>query len=803
MLRNYLAAALRNLQRNRLYAAINIVGLAIGFAAALMIGLFVRHELTFDTFIPGHESIYRVSMAVTLPGAGSNATEDVRGWIPYQMKLDFPQIAALARLSNNSGAGASLRRGDIEANEERFYWADPNIFDVLPLPAFAGDLKTALQRPDGLVLTRRMARKYFGRDNPIGESIEVNREQTMQVTAVLEDLPSNTHLNAEVLASAVSKGGPQGVFSSRVYAYLRLAPGTTAAQMREALRDFIDRHSPRPPAGGKASDTFSLPLLSIGEIHLHPAGAFAMTPGGDLRTIRAIAAVGGLILLLASINFVNLMTARAARRAVEVGVRKVCGGGRRDLVLQFMGESLMYAALAMLFAMVLVELLLPGLNGFLDRNIGFDYGHAPLLGAIVALVLVTGALAGIYPALVLSAFAPASVLKGGAPQAAGSGRVRQLLVLLQFAILTGLILVTAIIYRQTAFGLRQGLRFDKDQLLAIATPPAACEKSTFRTAVENLPGVRGTACSMVFLNDFGTDQYLAPDGREVTLQSSLVGAGLFELIGLAPVAGRFFVRDREADALPPLRFISKEVAYPVVINETAVRQLGFKTPQEAIGQRISSRTSGERREIMGVVPDFSRDTVRQSIEAMFYENSAGWFMQLNVKLRGSAVAETLAAIDRLWARQPGQTGPIARHFYDQYVQNLYSGLIRQSAIFTGFAAVALFLAGLGLFGLAGFTVERRTREIGIRKAMGAETGDITRLLLWQFARPVLLANLIAWPIVGFVMNRWLQGFAYHIDLEWWLFAAASTLALLIALLTVSGHSVVVARAKPVTALRYE
>ena len=800
MFRNYLAAALRNLTRNGLYASINIVGLSAGFATALLIALFVRHETTFDHFIPGYQNIYKLSMELRLPG-GTSATEDVGGWIPYQMKLDLPQIEKIARLSHIF-EGVSLRHGDVEAIESRFYWAEPNIFDVLPLPAYAGNLKTALERPDGLVLTRRMARRYFGTDNPIGETLEIERNRTMTVTAVLEDLPSNTHLNAEIFGSGKSMGGRQGVFARRVYAYLQLKPGAALADVRRGIADMIDRnYQPKPP-GQKSSEVFFVPLTPIGDVHLTPYGAFPMTPVGEPRTIRAMAIVGVLVLLLAAINFVNLKTARAARRAVEVGVRKACGAGRRHLIVQFVGESLIYSTLAMLVAMATVELLLlPWLNGFLDRSIVFDYWRWPVLASIAATVLVVGTLAGTYPAFVLSSFRPAAVLKGTGPSLSGTGRVRQSLVILQFAILIGLMLSTAVIYRQTDFGLRQGLRFDKDQLIYINTHSECDKSSSFRAAVEHLPGVVGTSCSVFFLDNFGTAQYLAPGGRQVTLNNSQVGAGTFELMGLAPVAGRFFLRDRDADLMPAPNDQSPDVIYRVIVNESAARALGFKSPAEAIGKTFALRT-GERREIIGVVPDFSRDTVREAIAPMFYENGS-WFTQLNVKLRGAAVPETLRAIDRLWNQIPGETRPISRQFYDEYVQTLYLSLTRQRAIFGVFALVAMLLAGLGLFGLAGFTVERRTREIGVRKAMGAETGDVARLLLWQFAKPVLWANVIAWPVAGYIMYRWLLGFAYRIDLEPWLFAAASLTALAIAMLTVSTHSILVARANPVAALRYE
>ena len=800
MFRNYLAAALRNVARNRLYAVINVVGLGVGFAAAILVALYVHHELNFEDFIPGYQRIYRISMAQTAPDAGSNSVEDFRAPLAAQLKLQFPQIEAITRLSNTFG-GKNLRRGNVETLEDRFYWADPNIFDVLPLPAIAGDLKTALERPDGLVLTRRMARKYFGRDLPLGETIQIDRHITMQVTAVLADLPSNTHLNTEVIASAKSIPDPNGMNAYRAYTYLRLAPGASADTLRHGIQGFVDQLAAKFNIADKRL-TFSMPLVPIAAIHLREPGAFAMTPAGDPRALRAIAVVGVLILAIASINFVNLMTARAARRATEVGVRKVAGGRRRDLLMQFMGEALLYAALGMLAAVAAVELvLLPRLNTLLDRNIGFDYWHWPLLGKLIAAVLVVGLLAGLYPAMVLSAYRPTAVLAGGKLPASGSGRLRQLLVIVQFAILIGLAAATGIIYRQTIFGLQQGLRFDKEQLLAIQMPLGDCEAAALRTEIDRLPGVRASACSMDFLNNFGTATYRAPDGRMATLQNSQVGAGLFELLGLKPLAGRFFLAEREMDRLPAPRNEVATTAYHVVVNETAARQLGFANPQDAIGKVFTG--SAERREIIGVVPDFSRDSVRHSIDPVFFEYSAGWFSQLNVRLVGQHAPQTLQQIDRLWSQQPNVTGPISRSFFDQYLQNLYSELKRQSGIFTVFALVALFLAALGLFGLSAFAAERRTREIGVRKALGADTGNILRLLLWQFARPVLWATLLAWPVTAWLMHRWLQGFAYRTELSAWVFIASAVAAVAIALLTVTGHSVLVARAKPVAALRYQ
>ena len=799
MFRNYFAAALRNLLRNRLYAGLNIVGLGTGFAAAILIALYVNHELTFERFLPGYEGVYRLSAEIK-GAAGASATDDVRGPIADELKLAFPQIRAIAELHNTWGQ-VGLRHGDVEAVDRGFYWADPQVFDVLPLRAAAGNLRTALQRPDGIVLTRRMARKYFGTDLPMGQTIEVDRKYTMRVTAVLEDLPSNTHLDTEIFASALALPPLEPGFVYRCFVYLRLESAQDAQRIQAGLPDFLD-HQSLPMSAGKVSDRRALALVPIADIHLRAPGRFAMKPAAAPRLLAALSVVGLLILLTAAINYINLMTARASRRAVEVGVRKAAGGSRFDLAVQFIGESVVYTFIGVLLAIMLVELLLPQLNDFLDRNIVFDYWSVPVIAALAGLALVVGILAGVYPALVLSAFSPAAVLKGDGIHAPGAGRLRQLFVLLQFTILIGLILATGVIHQQAAFGLRQGLRFDYDQLLSIVVPSGHCERSPFTSAVRALPGVRGTACSTEFLSNFGTQLYRTGDGRDVTLQNVDIGPGLFELLGLKPVAGRFFAPDREADVIPWERDLAR--TYHTVINETAARELGYGAAAAAIGQvftSVSDVHAGTRREIIGVVPDFARDSVRVAIDPVYFDNSGG-SNTLNVKLRGSDVPQTLQAIDRLW-KQSAMPAPISRRFYDQYVENLYRDLERQATVFSIFSALALLLAAMGLFGLAAFTVERRTREIGVRKALGAHTSDVTRLLLWQFAKPVLAANLIAWPLAAWLMLRWLKGFAYHIDLPLWLFPAAAAAALSIALLTVSGHSVRVARAAPVKALRHE
>ena len=803
MLRNYFAAAVRNLARSRLHAVINILGLGAGFAAALLIALFVRHETTYDRFLPHHEDVYRLSNEVTVTGGGSSTSGDTKGPIIEDLKLEFPQIQKISQVLRGYGNAAnSLRRGDIETREPALFWADPGIFEVLELPAIAGDLHTALQSPDGLVLTRRMARKYFGTDNPMGQTIEINRQYSMRVTAVLEDLPSNTHLSTEVFASARALPYLAPGLVYRCFVYLRTTP-QGVRQIREGMEAFQERHAYITQT---VSQGRRLVLIPVSEIHLGPAGRFGMKPLGDPKLLQALSVISVLIVLIAAINYINLMTARASRRAVEVGIRKVAGASRTDLTLQFIGESLIYCVVAMLLACMLTELTLPVLNGFLDKGISFEWS-APVIASLAGATLLIGILAGVYPALVLSAFKPASVLKSGVVQAGGAGRVRQFFVLLQFAILIGLTLATIIMHRQTEFGLRSGLRFDYDQMLSITLPsdPGYCLRSAFSDGVRALPGVSGTACSSNFLQNYGTQAYRAPDGREVTLQDGYVGPGLFELLGLRPVAGRFLSAG-EADAFPsePVRR-SLDRTYHTVVNETAMRQLGYADPKAALGKVFVSLTNvrpGTRHEIVGVVPDFARDSVRTAIEPAFF-STGDTFFELEVRMRGQDVPRTLAAIDQLWSQTAPIPGPISRRFLDQYVEDLYRDLTRQGTFFTVFASLAVVLAALGLFGLAAFTVERRTREIGVRKALGASTSDVTRLLLWRFVKPVLAANLIAWPLIAWFMSRWLQAFAYHIDMPLWAFPAAAVVALAIAVVTVGGHSIKVARSAPVQALRYE
>ena len=733
MFRHYLIAAWRSARRDRLHSVINVLGLAIGLAAAILIALFIRHELSYEDFLAGNDRVYRISTEVTSPGRAPDWTPDAPDYAAAALALDFPEFDGLARLA---GETLVVRHGTVEASE-RVFWTDPDFLTVLGLKTIAGDAATALDAPDGVVLTRSMARKYFGTDTPLGATLEFRRKDPMRVTAVIEDLPSNTHLASEIIASGRAAGSvlaqidarPQklGSTSFSGFLYARLKPGVSAAALTSRLDDFAARHFPTATPGDPTR--LVLRLDPITQVHFMPS-PYDLRESSSTATLLAIGIVGILIIAIAGINFVNLMTARAARRGIEVGIRKALGATRRQLIAQFMGEAIGFALVAVVIATAMVELALPGFNAMLDRHITFAYWHDPSLAlGVLTLVLVVGCGAGFYPALVLSGFGPAAVLKSARATAGGGGRLRQALVILQFAVSIGLAVATLVIARQTDFATGQSLRFDKDQVVLLRGAPACTE--SFRNQVTSLPGVSGAVCSRAAPLDFSTSDGTTdlPDGREVDVDEVNVDFAFFDFYHLPPLAGRFFDRSRGDDAVPADP--AAPMAASIVINEAAVRVYGFGTPAAAIGQEVTlSRLRAETRpsHVIGVVPDFPIGSIRQAVQpSVFFVDPAGWGM-LSIRLDGQQVPETLAAIDRIWAQNVAEA-PLRRLFLDSEIERRYRDIERQGRIFGGFSAVAILIGCLGLFGLSAFAAERRTKEIGIRKALGASTGEVARLLI--------------------------------------------------------------------------
>jgi putative ABC transport system permease protein len=815
MFANILAATLRNLARNRLYAAISILGLAVAFAAAILIAQFVRNEFSYDRWIPGYRQVYKITDVVEQSGQPPSAFDLTQSTLAAQLRLALPTAASVARLKQGL---LTLRHRSTDAgvSERAFAWADPDIFKVFPLPVLAGDLQSALQQPGTVVITRNMARKYFGRDLPLGDTLEVQigkDRHPLRVTAVLQDLPSNTNLVTEVFASSRSAyselawldaQNSQGLLTN--FTFVRLSPAQSTSDLQRAL-DVAGRPETAFYTALDGATKFGFHAVPLSDLHLTAPGVtdVAAKPVGSRNIAYAISAVGALIVLVAAINFITLMTARSARRGIEVGARKAVGARRADLMIQFMAEALIQVAGSALVGASLAELLVKPFGAFVQRGLALDYMRDPLLTAGVAGAAIgVGLFASVYPALVLSSFRPAAVLKGGVVHGSGSPLARQALVVVQFAILIGLIVTTATIYRQTAFALTQGVGATGTPIVTVQTP---CDNA-FAEEVRRLPGVSGAACSS--LNALNTPNLkntfpVQAGGRHMNFDMAPVDFGFFELYGIGPLAGRLFSPAHGGDGI--LAQWETPAQPSVVVNETAARNLGFSNPRAAIGQHMTwnrPRKAGPLAgpsEIIGVVPDMPM-TVRAVTDPTFYFVVPRRLDVLSIKLTDRDMPGTVKGIEAAWKRT-GNTQAIRETFLSRSRLDLYLDLIIQGVTIAICAGLAVLIACLGLFALSAYTTERRTKEIGIRKAMGASTKDVVGLLVWQFTVPVLWAIAVALPVSFLVMDHWLRQFAYRVGLPLWTFVLAAATALAIAWLTVAYQSYIVARARPAGALQYE
>lgn len=802
VLRDSFTSAFGNLRRDWFYTGTTISGLAVGFAAAMLIGLYVYDEHNFERFIAGYEQVYRLETDRLVPGAEPQPIPFSVTTAAAQVALDFPEVAQVARLAlSTQWVGA-----DEAKNRERVAWVDPDFFAVVPFPVLAGDPVAALHEPDGVVLTQAMARKYFGEDAPLGRTLlvqAVSDDPTVRalvVRAVLNDPPYGTHLEQfKIFAPGIAAWSRLAAYDRSpqpftiVWTYARLRSGVLAESVRAGLPAFAERHYPNA----------RFRLEAIKDLHLDDDGR---------AVVAGIAAVGALIIVIAGINFVTLMTARGTRRALEVGIRKFLGARQRDLIVQFMGEALIYVLVALVIGVAIVKLALPPVNVFLGRTIAFDLTADPALAAAIAgAALLTGVIAGLYPAVVLSSFRPVSALKESSRRLLGSAKVRQALVVVQFAILTGLIIIATTIWRQTAFVLENFARLNQDQMLTIGAP---CEQA-FKQELAAIPGVSGVACPSDFAiggpSDFRAT--VRDPGREtISVNAVPIDVGFFEMLGLQPLAGRFFSEDRGQDVVLVGADPDSEAQPTVVLNESGARQLGFEPPEAAVGESLDwarpslAAAPGSSRpfvssQIVGVVPDFTLYTLRAAIEpAVYYvaPSAEGVF----AKLEEARLPETLRSIDDLW-RRTGDGRPTFRVFLGEEMRPIYDDVIVQGRIIAASTGLAVLIACLGLFALAVFTTARRTKEIAVRKALGASSSNVVGLFLFGFTQPVLWANVIAWPLAYWGASIWLGGFANRVSLPPWLFLGASASALLVAWATVGTHSWLAAHAKPATTLRYE
>ena len=832
MWRNYLTVGIRALAKNKTYAFINIVGLAIGMAACLMILLFVRYEMSYDKWIPGAGNVYQFQSWYKASDTGE---ENKLQMTPYvageRLKKDFPQVEA--KVYAFGSEPVFIKDGQASTIED-FLYADGDFLSVVPLPLVKGG-PDALSQVNSVVLTQSEAKRLYGTDDIIGRTHSViSRGQTrdFKITGILKDLPKNSHIEASTIAridfAQFNAQTPQlltcwGCQNGWVWA--KMKPGTDIAAMQAALPAWEKRNIPDESAGEarfNQGDEQDWHLVPLADIHLGEAQDGAMSPGNDRRTITTFAIIALLILAMAVVNFTNLATARASQRAREVALRKVLGANRKQLVVQFIGESLMIAVLAMLIALTLVEVLMPSFAAFLDADMEVAYfGGGGIVLPVLVLVLAVGVLGGLYPALFLSRFQPASVLKANKSSAEtpGTGWLRSALVIGQFAVSIGLIICTGIIYAQTVYARTVDPGYQRDHILQVEELSRAqlYEKGEFiAQQARRVPGVEAvgrTTIGVATQNQSNTGVMVPGRAEPVTIGIYTVDPGFHAAMGLKLVAGRWFEESRPLDDMttPFPQDLAAERALVerggnIVVNELAVRRLGYADPDDILGKTFRAALVDNELglvpvTVVGVVRDSRFRSIREPLDPIMFQSARAGHTHMIVRFSGDPAA-VRSGVEQAWKTVTNEV-PFNAEYSDDVIAELYEAEDARAKTFAGFALLAVIVACLGLFGLAAFTAERRTKEIGIRKVLGARSRDIVRLLAWQFSKPVIVANLIAWPVAWWVMRDWLNSFDARIPLGPTPFLLAAILALGIALGTIAGHALKVARANPIHALRYE
>jgi putative ABC transport system permease protein len=812
MLRNYLKIAWRNIVGNPMFSAINIIGLSIGLACCIIITLFVRYEMSYDKQWVDADRTYRV----TRDFFGNNLElAAVAPPIAPLMKQDFPEVEDITRILPTGGI--SLSRGDLRIRENNLVIADPNLFEFFNLEFVTGDADTALASPLSIVMSERAVDRYFGNEDPIGQTLNLADEADVTVTAVIKDLPDNTHMSFEIIASMAAVPLMMGADeleswgSNNYYTYVRLPEGYNPANLEAQFNDFLVRHW-----NENAESISALGLQLLPDIHLTSDRDGEWQVNGSIAVVYTFSAVAFFVLLIACINFMNLTTARSTQRAREVGIRKVVGAKRKQLIAQFMGESVMLTAFAMLLAVAFVELALPSFAAFLEKPLTFSLASPDSLMFLVAAIAIVGAFAGSYPALYLSKFRPVEVLKGPA-SGSGSAMLRKVLVVTQFATSIALLIATGVVFAQTNYARNIDMGFDKSRNLVSRLPSTDDVWEIFdpmKVELESHPDILSVVYSSrvpSMPNNDGSG-YIAA-GEQIVMENFQAIANIhvdhqwFEHYDIEFLAGRPF-RQNEMR----IDEFSEEVSVvhgAAIMNESAARRFGWSA-EEAIGKVIRQPRDREltqflERTIVGVVPDIHFSSLRNEMKATIYqEPSTSYSRHISVKLAAGDHRDAIAHFEETWKKLV-PADPVFWQFLDDRFDALYRSEERQAQMFAVFSAFAIFVATLGLFGLASFTTERRTKEIGIRKVMGASVRDIVMLLTTDFTKLVLIANLIAWPVAYYFMSNWLNRFAYKAPFsEWaWLFIASAVAAFLAAWLTIALQASRAATARPVMALRYE
>jgi len=803
MFQNYLTIALRNLLGHKGYSAINVLGLAIGMTSCVLILLYVQDELSFDQYHAKKDRIYRIAESATITGRSIEAAVTPPSWAPV-LARDYPDIEQFTRIKPPNSRWL-IRYGDNRFYERYFVFADSSVFDVFTLPLVQGNASTALAEPHTVVVSESMADKYFGDENPIGKVITGDGLYEFTVTGIMRDMPVASHFHFDFLASFASLApnnlyysDPDNIqnsgFNHDLYTYLLLREGTTREEMESRFRPFLDKYlGELLKSAGIEADPYLQPLT---DIYLYSNLEAEIRANSDIRYVYIFASLAVFILVIACVNFMNLSTARSARRAQEVGIRKVLGAQRLQLIRQFIGESVLLSLLALIIALVLVHLLLPQFNLLSGKALEMDYRSNWLVPALAVIVLFVGLAAGGYPAFLLSSFRPVAVLTGALKTGASHSVLRKVLITFQFSISILMMAGTAVVFSQLEFMKNKRLGFESEHLAVVRMPDEEAVNGypAYKTAVLQYPEIQQVSTSSSVPGTQVSLNLLTPEGvppdQSPVFHTIWADFDFVETMEIELAAGRTFDTAFATDSSACL------------INETAVRALGWEDPIDKTFRFAGSSETAPSHRVIGVMKDFHQNSLRQPIEPlMILFNAPGPFMV--IRIRGEDLQRGLEILQDQWRLTYPNHPAMEISFLGANLAQLYTAEQRLGNVFIAGAALSMLIACLGLLGLSSYMAEQRTREIGIRKVLGATISNVMVLLSADFTKLVLLAFVIGAPVGYYVMQAWLEDFPYRIEPGLGLFFLAGLAALLVAWLTVGYQAFKAATANPADAVKGE
>lgn len=794
MLKTYIKIAWRSLKKNRLYTSVNMIGLTLGIASCLLIGIYILNEVNYDRFHKNGNDIVRVTMEYN--GGDAVTKTAVTGTkVGPEFSRSFPEVQSFVRTFKYTRVVTYQEKA---FEEKKFLYADSAFFSVFSFPLIEGSAASALNAPDKIVLSESTAKKYFGKESALGKTLRVGEKQTFIVSAVAADCPNNSQIKFDFIAAFTSLNASkrENWWTANYYTYLQLKPGTDLAHFSNRVSAFMKQVTTKLDMGPAGYLTYHMePLFSV---HLH-SPLDGLEPGNNIAYIYVLALVAILILVIACINYTNLATAQSTKRIAEIGVRKVLGAERSELFRQFMGESILMTFIAIILSVLIAYILLPYFNTL--TNLSFtpaDLAAPRVLLLLLVLWVSVGFLSGAYPALLLANLQLAKVLKSGFSFTSKGNGLRKSLIVLQFTISLFLIIVTAVIVQQLSYIRNKDLGYDKDHIVVLPVDNKMLSNyDAIKQAIASVPGViKVTGAYEGPENIEWGDGISKGEGKQnsdITVNAIPVDEDFVSTMNLKIIAGTDYTRAdlQQIDTSNG----GANLHFPYILNESAVRALGWK-PEEAIGQTISKNVSGV---VKAVVKDFNFKSLHETISPLVIFLDKSLIQVMMVKIDGKATAQTLAQLENTWKQRVNHR-PFEYHFLDEDYNALYQNEQRTAGIFSTFSGIAIMLACLGLFALTAYAVVQRTKEIGIRKVLGAGITDIIGLLSKDFLLLVGIALLIACPLAWTAGNKWLEAFSYRINIQWWVFIVAGIATLIIALFTISLQALKAARANPVDSL---